>query len=182
MTPIGHASVSYLSSKGIRSLYMPAMVIGGCLPDIDFLFLKLDSFNEFHRVVTHNLFFVFLMALAIPYLFCKENRLRFALSLFIGGLLHILIDSCMDSNPTNGIGVAILWPIDDRCYSLFNIMTPDYSISGWGQPGQMLSQSLKTLVIELPFWVTAGFIFLKSKHRMTLNRKSNILIFFPKTP
>ena len=64
MTPLGHAAVAYASSAvplragPVSRLAVAALVIGGVLPDIDFLLFWAPNFNELHRVVTHNLLFV----------------------------------------------------------------------------------------------------------------------------
>ena len=110
MTPIGHLAVSYISGKSIKNISLPAIIIGGVLPDIDFLFILFDWFNQYHRVITHNLFFIILAAFTGAVLVSGNQRKIVAVSILLGGISHLLIDSCMDANPTNGTGIALLWP------------------------------------------------------------------------
>ena len=123
MTPIGHLSVSYISGKSIKNISLPAIIIGGVLPDIDFVFIFFDWFNKYHHVITHNILFISFATLFGSYIVSKSPMKLVALSLFLGALLHLLVDSCMDNNPTNGIGVAFLWPFYDELFSPFNILS-----------------------------------------------------------
>src|SRR5215471_10447848 len=102
MTPVGHAAVSFLAGKYFR-LSMTALIVGGIAPDLDFLLLPFAGFNMWHRVITHNVFFVLVVAGLLACAAGKE-RARVALAAVFGGGLHLLVDSMLDSNPSNGIG------------------------------------------------------------------------------
>src|SRR5262245_41313183 len=75
MTPSVHAAVSFLAARGLR-LSLPALVIGGLAPDVDFVLLPFAGFNTWHRVLTHNIFFVLVLAAALA-LFSGKNRGRY---------------------------------------------------------------------------------------------------------
>ena len=116
MSPPGHAAVSYLLGRGAPWLSLPAVMVGGLLPDIDFLLLPFPWFNQIHRVATHNLWFVLIGACVGAGISQGRRRGPVFGGMLLGGLLHLLVDATMDSNPTNGIGVALFWPLSDRCY------------------------------------------------------------------
>lgn len=63
---------------------MTALIIGGLLPDIDFLFLFFKWFNQAHRVVTHNIFFILLASL-IAVLFANKGSKQSVGIEFISG-------------------------------------------------------------------------------------------------
>jgi len=162
MTPLGHASVSYLVSKTSRRLVPAVVVVGGVLPDIDFLLLPIPSFNSFHRVATHNLFFLALCALALVS-FVRRDRGAVVVSFLVGALLHLFCDSIIDTNPSNGIGVALLWPLSDAMLSPFNIPTPVEGGIGWRDIGEMMGRVKLVLPYEIAFWVAGLVLFVRSR-------------------
>ncbi len=133
---------------------MWAILLGGVLPDSDFLLLPFPFFNQVHRVITHNIPFILVSGIIIA-LPVKGRRISVALSLMFGGLLHLLIDACMDANPSNGIGVAILWPFYDGYFSPFNLAEPSENIRGWENPLGMIKMSLRALRFEIPLCLAA---------------------------
>ena len=156
MTPLGHLSISYILGNFLKKKFgksaLIAFLIGGTLPDIDFIFLPFSWFNMIHRKLTHNLFFIIIVSFVGFIMTNKQHRKIIALVFFFSGLLHLLIDSCMDSNPSNGIGIAFLWPFSDTYFSPFNILHPNINNSGWHDPLKMLTNIAKNLIYELPFW------------------------------
>ena len=165
MSPIGHLSISYLAGGVFKKACMPAILIGGILPDIDFIFLPFPFFNHIHRLATHNLFFIFLAAILIGWGFGDNKRWYVMTGLLLGGLLHLLIDACMDSNPTNGIGVPFLWPFDATCYSPFNLLRPVKTTTGWNDPINMIKISFYGILYEIPVCGLALFLFMtKRRH------------------
>jgi membrane-bound metal-dependent hydrolase YbcI (DUF457 family) len=169
MTPLGHLSVSYLASGTHKRILLPAVLIGGILPDIDFLLFLFPFFDAIHRVVTHNLFFVMLVS-STAYMLYFRHRLRndIVLGLLIGIMLHLFCDSIMDDNMDNGIGVAIFWPFSDWFFSPFNIVTPASGI-GWNRPVAQSLTILQNIVWEVPFWIIAGGLGIVKRRRMKLN-------------
>jgi membrane-bound metal-dependent hydrolase YbcI (DUF457 family) len=163
MTPIGHLSVSYISGKSIKNISLPAIIIGGVLPDIDFVFIFFDWFNKYHHVTTHNLLFISFAALFGSYITSKSTMKLAASSLFFGALLHLFVDSCMDNNPTNGIGVAFLWPFYDELLSPFNILSASGNEAGWREPIRMIKPMLLVIVYEVPFYIITVFLLLRRK-------------------
>ena len=165
MTPIGHLSISYISGKSIRNISLPAMIIGGILPDIDFVFIFFDWFNQYHHMVTHNLLFISFAAIFGFFAGDGTRKKVVASSLFLGVFLHVFVDSCMDNNPTNGIGVAWLWPFYDGFFSPFNILSPSGNKAGWGEPVRMIKPMLLVVLYEVPFYIISIFLLLKSRNR-----------------
>jgi membrane-bound metal-dependent hydrolase YbcI (DUF457 family) len=161
MTPLGHLSVSYLSARSVRRVSVPAVIIGGFLPDLDFLFLSSDRFNMYHHVVTHNIFFLGIAALIAYLITDKQNRLVVALSIFFGGFLHLMADSIMDNNFSNGVGVAVLWPLSKWHFSPFNLLTDSGVKAGWGKPLKMVRPMLIEALYELPLYIISIILLIK---------------------
>ncbi|WP_197282028.1 metal-dependent hydrolase [Dethiosulfatarculus sandiegensis] len=154
MTPLGHASTTYLAARALPFLSVHALLLGGVLPDIDFIFFPFPFFNQIHRVATHNVFFITLVA-GIGALWVKENKAKIFFSLLIGGALHLFIDSIKDDNPTNGLGVAIFWPVSDMMFCPFNLATPDPTNQGWSNPRLDMAKFVEIICYEGVFWLTA---------------------------
>ena len=158
MTPFGHASISYLIGRTTPKLDLRAVLAGGIIPDCDFLLFPFPWFNQIHRVITHNLLFICLVGI-IGTVFCKHNqRSTILISLLIGGIFHLIADSCIDSNPSNGIGVALFYPFSEALFSPFNLAETINSPLGWSDPGVMFMAMIKTLWLEMPFWFAAIFL------------------------
>lgn len=170
MTPLGHMSVSliagsFLFRKSQKNAALAALIIGGTAPDVDFLFLLSDWFNKAHRVVSHNLLFVIVVALAGAMIAGEGKRSIVTAGLSAGGLLHLAIDSCLDNNPTNGIGVAFFWPFLDGLYSPFNLLTVNDAGIGWDQPLKMISVMMPLFLYEAPLYILASFLLFRRKKR-----------------
>jgi membrane-bound metal-dependent hydrolase YbcI (DUF457 family) len=161
MSPICHISISYLAGNINRSICIWAVLLGGILPDCDFLLLPFPFFNQVHRVITHNILFLVLSAVFIAF-WVKERKISAATGLIFGGLLHLLADACMDSNPSNGIGVAVLWPFYNGYFSPFNLMNPSENPEGWDNPLKMMKGLWRTLRWEMPFFGAAIILFIKN--------------------
>ncbi|MEO0457069.1 MAG: metal-dependent hydrolase [Cyanobacteria bacterium P01_A01_bin.114] len=153
MLPPGHLALSYLLGRFLPGVCLRATILGGLLPDIDFVLLPLPVFNQVHRVLTHNLLFVAGVALVIGTV--PQWRGRIAASALLGGLVHLLVDACLDTNPSNGIGVALLWPFYDGFFSPINLLQPAADAPDWTQPLAMIRSAMTGLVWELPFYVMA---------------------------
>lgn len=168
MTPVGHAAFSYVVAVGLHrviAISIVGLVVGGLLPDIDFAVLWAPGFNAWHRVVTHNLSFCAVSAGAAAALGGWRWGARGALALGsgvgLGALGHLVVDSMMDTNPSNGTGVAWLWPWSERASSPYNLMqllpvTPNPA--GWADLRRMAVNVLLGVVWELPFWVGAAVL------------------------
>ncbi len=168
MTPIGHISVSYiLTSKASKATVLSA-VIAALIIDFDFIFLPFSWFNEIHRIVTHNIFFVLFIGIIGFLIVRKEIRNSVFIGLIIGGMSHLLLDAMMDTNPSNGMGVAFFWPLINQNFLIYNLFpsVSEYS-PGWQNPKEMLKFSLNALLIELPFYVLAVSIFFIKKMKKT---------------
>lgn len=157
MTLFGHASVSYVSSRVIPGTLISACVIGGIIPDIDFIFIMFPFFNAIHRVVTHNIFFVMIVASVICWFF-PNQRGRAWLCAFVCGMLHLLVDSTLDQNPTNGLGVALFWPLSDTMFNPINFVAIDHHSEGWNNLGRSLMKMWVIALYELPFYMLAAYL------------------------
>jgi len=133
------------------------VVAGGVLIDIDFVLLPFSFFNEIHRVVTHNIFFLLALALLLGMWVESSERRRVFFSVLLGGALHLFFDSILDSNPTNGIGVALFWPVSDGMFSPFNLVV-DQVEAGWSDLAGSLYAVLIDMLYELPFAIAALFL------------------------
>lgn len=165
MTPVGHASVAYLAGKQWRRIPLTAIVLGGVLPDIDFLLLFWEGFNAIHRVWTHNLLFVILTAVLFSCRVETGRRMNFALGMLVGGLLHLVVDACIDSNPSNGIGIPFFWPFLDTYFSPINVSLSTTGSVGWEQPLEMVGHTVGGLLFELPFFLAAAWVYFRKKLR-----------------
>lgn len=165
MTPLGHLSVSYITGKSLKNISLPAVVIGGMLPDIDFLFIFFDWFNNIHRVVSHNLLFIICIALSGALFSSRDRWKAVGLGLFLGGCIHLLIDSCMDNNPTNGIGLALLWPFYDEFFSPFNILHLSQNRAGWNDPVRMFVSIIPNMIYEVPFYAVSLVLYARRNRK-----------------
>ena len=163
MTPLGHLSVSIVSGHLFKRLCLPAVIVGGVLPDIDFIFILSDFFNQVHRVITHNLFFIVLASLVAMVIVAGEKKRSVGISMIIGGALHLFIDSCMDNNPSNGIGIALFWPLSEGFYSPFNLLALTADSRGWNEPLKMLKTILPNMLYEVPFYFMAAFYIFRQR-------------------
>jgi membrane-bound metal-dependent hydrolase YbcI (DUF457 family) len=167
MTPLGHISVSYITGKSINYLSLPALIIGGVLPDIDVVSYIFGSYEQIHRTFTHSLFFVLLAALLSMLLFTKDKKIAF-LSILMGGVLHLLFDFIIDTNPANGVGVMLFWPFSDQYISPFNLATETGATTGKGWH-DLLEQSRLILVngwLEIPFVLGAMIYYVANKRQI----------------
>jgi membrane-bound metal-dependent hydrolase YbcI (DUF457 family) len=176
MTPFGHASAAFISGSlftrnSLRNAALFSLIIGATLPDIDYLFIMFDWFNRIHRVITHNLLFLVSASLIGSALAGKGDKKIVAIGLFAGGLLHLAIDSCLDNNPTNGIGIAFFWPFVKSFYSPFNLLKVNDAGIGWDQPLKMIRLEVPLLLYEVPLYFLAAFLLFR---RMRRRRKSYV--------
>lgn len=167
MTPVGHVAVGFVLGHARRRAWAPwTAAIGAALPDIDFVLVWSPHFNEWHRVVTHNLAFVAVVALlgCIPLArWFGAARREVAAALALGGLSHLAIDAVMDANASNGIGVALLWPFSARMFSPFNLVTPSTDARGWDDPLAALAAAAQGLGVELLFVAIAVVLFVRAR-------------------
>jgi hypothetical protein len=69
----------------------------------------------------------------------------------------------MDTNPTNGIGIALLWPFYNEFFSPFNLFNPSVSTAGWSQPIEMFRILIPTIIYEIPFYLISLFLLFKQR-------------------
>ena len=162
MTPAGHLSISYISGRSIKSISISAVLIGAVLPDLDFIFIFFEWFNQVHRVITHNILFICLVSIAGLLLAPTGRKGAVGMGLFIGGIMHLFVDSVMDNNPSNGVGIALFWPFSNEFFSPFNVLEVQHKF-GWDEPFKMLRSLVPTMLYELPFYLAALFLFFREK-------------------
>lgn len=161
MTPLGHAAVALVVGRPRRRLDPRALVCGGVLPDVDWLLFWAPGFNAWHRVATHSLLFVLVASAALAWLSARRTERTWVatfVAVMLGAVAHLLVDACMDTNPSNGVGVAIAWPLDPTPWSPFNVMTFEDNPSGWGAPLRAARGVLRGLAWELPFVLGAALV------------------------
>ena len=180
MTPLGHLAVSYSLGKGAKvyrgafgrahhTLVSSSIVVGGLAPDLDFLLIGLPSFNALHRSLTHNLFFV--LGVAALYVLLISKRDVKALSeaqlsrvfcgAVTGGLSHLFLDAILDSNTSNGVGVAALWPLSPQFFSPFNLAPQ--RCPGWEEPFAATLCNLPLVLWEVPCYILAALLWRRSR-------------------
>lgn len=158
MTPFGHIAISYISTCKLQNNLKVCFIIGSVFPDIDFLFILSGELNEMHRGLTHSFFFIFIISVILSFLLEKKNMTR-CMFFFLGGILHIFIDSILDGNYSNGIGTQMFWPLSNEFYSPFNLLN-DNSLFTWDKPLEFIKSNLGIiLLIELPFYYLAYKIY-----------------------
>lgn len=173
VTPVGHAAFSYMVAAGLRrvlAISVVGVVVGGVLPDIDFAVVWAPGFNAWHRVVTHNLLVCAVAAVVAAGLggwrWGRAGALALGAGVGLGALGHLVVDSMMDTNPSNGIGVAWLWPWSERAsspYNLMELLPVQPNPAGWGDLQRMATNVLAGVVWELPFWVGAGVLWWRGR-------------------
>ncbi len=160
MTPIGHASISVLIGNRMKKKYFWVLLTGSLIPDIDFILMPLKTYNAIHRHFTHNLFFIFFVGI-VMLIVIRSADYKMLLLFLAGGVMHLLIDSILDANPSNGTGVPLFWPVSDFYYSPFNLFK-NYKIRyTWDQPLKFLFSLWKLYLIELLFSGCAILVCLK---------------------
>ena len=162
-------SISYLSARTISGASIPAVIIGGIVPDLDFLFIYFDWFNKYHHVTTHNIFYIGIAAFIAYLISDKENKMIVASSLLFGAMLHLLVDSCMDGNFSNGVGVTLLWPFYEGHFSPLNILTDSGVKAGWGEPLKMVKPMMIVVLYEVPFYILSVIILCKNRRTALTN-------------
>ncbi len=170
MTPLGHVSISYICGKTIKRFSLFGLMAGAIIPDLDWLLYPFDFFNKIHRVFSHNIFFTILLAF-IGFLLAKRgNKIPVMLGLFFGMLLHIFFDSIIDTNPSNGIGVAWFWPLSERHYAPFNLAGKSLVHGLNWNTGfiEIAKVSMKYFLFEIPFILIFSLLVLRdirNKHK-----------------
>ena len=121
-------------------------------PDLDFTFSFLFGWKNFHRGVTHSLFFAFLASVLIFVTLRRENW-RIPLAYSLAFLSHTLLDFVASRSGA----VRLLLPFDDGRYTLgwfgFSELTR----------GLIISDMLRFSIIELLIFLPIFFIVLIAK-------------------
>lgn len=142
-------------------------LVGGLAPDVDFLFLFFPFFNAIHRVGTHNVFFV--TGVALVMMACnRTHRLGMGAGALGCGFLHLFIDAVMDNNPSNGIGVALIWPLSGWMFSPFNLLRVQTDHVGWTDVAGSLQNAMVLFIIETPLVALSLWLAWKNRHREPL--------------
>jgi len=96
----------WISGKKISHHTWFFLLLGGILPDADFI-LDWTLKTNFHRTFSHSLLFMVFLTV-VPYLFClmTENKKGRTFSLVLGAglLVHLLLDF------VPGQGIPLFWP------------------------------------------------------------------------
>lgn len=165
MTPLGHTSVGFISGSKIKSLSMGMLIFGSLFPDFDFVFYFLANFNQFHRTFSHSILFFILVSI-IVYIFSNVKKKKInAVSFLIGASLHVVIDACLDSNPSNGLGVMMFWPISKEYIYFLSPLGLEIDRGSWNNGVSFLKNNfIYILMVELPFWMYALILYKKKNN------------------
>lgn len=161
MTPLGHGAVALVAGR-VPRLEPWALVVGAVLPDLDWLLFWAPGFNEWHRVATHNVAFVLVASALASVGVARWRGLalgRVFGAVLLGAALHVLVDACMDTNPSNGIGIAPWWPWSEVMWSPFNVMAYEDNPAGWSDFARAAPGVLKGIAWELPFLAVAVWLY-----------------------
>ena len=149
MTPLGHLLFGYLLFLIIRRVWPKVklweFLVGALVLDADAILLITGGYFEYHRMFTHSVVILAGVALIVSFRFS-------GLSLFFGGLVHLGIDMVMlDTNPADGVGVHLLWPLFDAFSSLgwFDLRFYDAGFFGTLVQNAALELSLFSIVLVL---------------------------------
>jgi membrane-bound metal-dependent hydrolase YbcI (DUF457 family) len=102
------------------------LIIGGILPDIDFIFQFIFK-TSLHRGITHSIFFAILIPIIVYSIFKlikNKKSLNYTLFLTIGILTHIFLDFL---SPT---GVPLLWPYTKMFIPSLSLETSSSTLDG----------------------------------------------------
>lgn len=135
MDPVTHGlSAAVVSRLGfaqrIGKPATAAIVIGGLLPDIDYVMRTqgLLEYMKYHRGLTHSLFGGAILAAVLAGIIWKFGSYKkyrhLWLMSYLGVLLHILLDLC------TSYGTQILLPFDQGRYSLDLLFIVDLPFTG----------------------------------------------------
>ena len=141
----------YFSKKEISHYAWFFLLLGGILPDADFL-IDWTFGTELHRTFTHSLFFVVIAPLLVYILFGllknKENT-NFMFALAVGIITHLLLDMFLSK------GVPLFWP---------NLVHFSYTSVGYFDPTKpsflnsssaaFLKKFLKSAILDMAFGTT----------------------------
>jgi membrane-bound metal-dependent hydrolase YbcI (DUF457 family) len=121
-------------------------------PDLDFAFALLFGWKNFHRGISHSLFFAFFIGVLI-FVFLRRQNWRIPLTYALAFLSHTLLDFVAASDGA----VRLLTPLDDGKYALgwfgFSELTR----------GLIISDMLRFSIIEALIFVPVFFIVLRAK-------------------
>ena len=96
----------YFSKKKISHAAWFFLLLGGILPDLDFL-LDWTLGYDTHRTFTHGIFFSLIVPTMIYIIFSifkHSEKKQFALFISLGIIAHLFLDSLF------GTGIPLLWP------------------------------------------------------------------------
>jgi hypothetical protein len=159
MSPIAHSGVALLgwelssTRKTVKSFLVFFAIAN--IPDIDFfLFLVFGrSRLSLHQYVTHNLFFVIIVA-GLFSLLLPAARDRWGLILV--GLSHLVLDIIV-IDPARPIGIRLFFPLSKKIFNFgFFPHLERAGISNWFSGKNLLVMALEAAVFVAPVLVLFG--------------------------
>ena len=171
MAQVGlHAALGYSLRHIIphKKRFLPAVVFGAILPDLDVIVVALASLfypisqaeHLFHRSFSHSFFTIILMYLVFSFISEWKKRPVYksiGKGLTLGMLSHIILDTFFWFR-----NIQFLWPLPLEPFNLWNFWTPPHSIHNI------------MLVLEFFFFRWYAW-FLITKHLSTPGRLSWII-------
>ena len=168
MTPLGHAALGGWASLLSSRLILPWVIAGSLLPDIDFVAFAHPDFNEIHRGPSHSLVVAIGVSAVLAFGLSSMPVLAMT-SCTLGFALHILCDSMLDTNASNGLGVPLLWPFSPERIQLVPLADwLNLEPGSWREPGTMLTGAAQLLLVELFLMVSyLAFAYRAQRKRST---------------
>jgi membrane-bound metal-dependent hydrolase YbcI (DUF457 family) len=154
----------YVSKHKISPLGWFFLLLGGILPDIDFL-LDWTLGYDTHRTLTHSLFFLGLVPIVIylsSYLFNQKqkDKKEFALLIGLGIVMHLFLDSLF------GAGIPLLWPSLLHFSFTQGIQYLSPQGSAFTQGASEIGHQLRLTIVDMAIG-TAWIFYLWFKRRIT---------------
>ncbi len=149
-----------VSKKKIHHYTWFFLLLGGILPDIDYL-IDWTLGTNLHRTFTHSLTFVFLIFVVSfsIYLLLKEKNIKeFSIALCIGILVHVLIDTF------SAIGAPLFWPLN-YYFSPFAITLGKTGPAMLNAPVEFVRKLLKYAILDMALG-TAWIFYLWFRRRI----------------
>ncbi len=157
---IAGKSYEFFSKNKIGNYTWAWLILGGILPDADFL-VDFVLRSNFHRTFTHSFLFVVLawsLAFFVFWLFGERQAKKFAFALAMGVLVHLLIDFVSHQ------GVPFFWPLN-YYFTPFGMTLGKSGVTMLSTSANQLRTFLKLAILDLGLG-TVWIFYLWMKRRL----------------
>jgi len=146
LTPIGHLSISFILSQGLKAAGLPVnqkgIMLGSVLPDADYLLAPFIPRQFSHRTFSHSLLWTALTAILF------RRRWGFW-STWLGGISHLAADEYNSCDTRRGRWPRMMWLFP---FDLFRRPWKRCLCDMGRIPG---SHAVRDMLIEGPFFLLA---------------------------